>query len=88
MCVYVHANISWSFSIVGMNHSVELCLVLLTFVVSFFWSNKFKSADVGALIVLPNSVEVIFLCLWQPATPNTRVRFHFFKFKLLALAFL
>ena len=56
MCVYVHANISWSFSIVEMNHSVELCLVLLTFVVSFFWSTKFKSADVGALIVLPNSV--------------------------------
>ena len=60
MCVYVHANISWSFSIVEMNHSVELCLVLLTFVVSFFWSNKFKSADVGALIVLPKSFFSVY----------------------------
>ena len=35
------------------------------------------SAHVGALIVLRKSVEVIFLCRRQPATPYTQVRFRF-----------
>ena len=50
-----------------MNHSVELRLVLWTFVVSFFWRNKWKSVHVGAFIVLLKSVEVIFPCRRLPA---------------------
>ena len=55
--MYICANISSSLSV---DKSVELHLVLKTFVVSSFWSSKLKSAHVGAFVVLGNQLKSSF----------------------------
>ena len=84
VCTYVHANIYLS-----LDMSAEPRLSVVNFCSQLFWSNNLKSGHVGPFIVLPTckSVEVIFLCWQQPATPIHSGQISFFYLNYCHLHF-